>query len=110
MRRFWTAEEIELLQYCYEDTPTAELAELLGVPASRVYAKANVLCLRKSQEFLAEQARQKMLDPNHPARRCQFQKGIVPANKGVKRGIYPSKPAADLAVELALGLAEKGKP
>jgi hypothetical protein len=83
-RRLWTDEEIELVQACYEDTPTVELAELLGMPAGRVYAKARELGLQKSRECIAEVARQRMLDPNHPGRKHQIKPGNVPANKGKK--------------------------
>ena len=82
--RPWTGEEIELLKVCYEDTPTSELAELLGRPIRGVWLKAQQIGVGKSLECIAEMSRQKMLDPNHPARKHQIKPGNVPRNKGVK--------------------------
>jgi len=82
--RFWSPDEVDLVMACYEFTPTRELAELTGRSMSSIYRLANLLDLHKSPECIAEQARVEMRRPDHGGRRCQFQKGIVPHNKGKK--------------------------
>lgn len=83
-RRFWSPDEIDLVMACYEDTPNSELAELLGRTVCAICGLATKLDLHKSLECMAAVSRAKMMDPNHAARRCQFPKGHVPANKGKK--------------------------
>lgn len=82
-RRFWEPDEIDLVMWCYEDTPNSELAELLGRPVSSIYRIAGKLDLHKSPEVIAAIFREKM-KRDHPARHFQFPKGHIPANKGKK--------------------------
>lgn len=84
-RRNWTAIEVQVLREFYADTLTSDIARALGRPVERVHAKARGLGLAKSKDFIAEIARERSLRPDHGGRRHQFQKGQVPANKGVKR-------------------------
>lgn len=86
-RRVWTPPELKLLRRLYPTTLTAEIAARLGRPVERVYAKANALGLKKAPEHLElinTKLRAAMLDPNHPSRRFQFPKGLLPWNKGQK--------------------------
>ena len=95
-RHVWTDPEIAVLRELYPSAPTQAIADLLTLPVYRVYAKANALGLRKNQEHaeaMKAKLRAAMLDPDHPGRRCQFHKGLVPWNKGVKGLSYEgSKP------------------
>lgn len=95
-RRFWSDADIELLRRHYATSATADLAVALDRPIGRVLAKANALGLRKDPAAHAEACRQRMADPNHGGRRCQFKPGQAPANKGIKHppGWAPGRMAA----------------
>lgn len=93
----WTAEECELLEFCYEDTPSAELARLLDRPLHQVYGKAAKMGLSKSAEFLASPAsgilRKGETRPGSEVN--WFPKGHVPSNKGLRRpGYAPGRMAS----------------
>ena len=78
MNRTWTDEQEQYLVAHYATTSNAELAEALGKKnADRVMAKASLLCLKKSSEFLSEQSKNK-------GQGGQFKKGMTPHNKGKK--------------------------
>jgi len=83
-RRYWTPAEEDLLRTQYADSSTETLAALLGRSGRRVLAKANAMGLHKSREFIAAVARERSSRPGHPSQAFRFQKGLVPANKGVK--------------------------
>lgn len=69
----------------YADIPTREIAEKLGRSVNSVWNEAHQLGLHKSVQCIAEMARVVSQKPNHGGRVFQFQKGIVPHNKGVRR-------------------------
>ena len=52
-RRFWNALEVSHLVAAYADTPTKDLAKVLGHSVRAVYAKAKALGLKKSDAYLA---------------------------------------------------------
>lgn len=81
----WSAEEIELLEYCYEDTATAELAQLLGRPIGTVYQAAAKRGLKKSDEFMASPAACRLRRGDEVGKQYRFKPGIVPHNKGLRR-------------------------
>lgn len=87
-RRQFTEVEIELIRRNYADSLTEDIARALGRPTGSIHQKARKLGLSKSPEFVAEKAREAMLDPNHGGRKVQFPKGNVPANKGLRRPGY----------------------
>lgn len=95
-RKYWSAEEVELLRQRYAGTPTPELAATLGRPASRVLAKANAMGLYKSKDLIATISRERSARPGHPSQAYRFAKGIVPWNKGVEgsTGHHPNTRAA----------------
>lgn len=68
----------------YPITTAANLAELFNRSLSAVHGMAGKLGLAKREGFAADVARERMT-PDHPARQHQFAKGIVPANKGLRR-------------------------
>lgn len=82
--RLWSPEEIDLVFYCYEFTPTRELAEMLGRTMSSVYQLARKLDLSKDPECVREQARAISARPDHGGAKHRFQKGQAPPNKGKK--------------------------
>lgn len=78
MNRTWTDDEEQYLVAHYATTSNAELAAALGKKnADRVMAKASLLGLKKSSEFLSEQSKNK-------GQGGQFKKGLIPHNKGKK--------------------------
>jgi len=81
----WTAGERRIVRKFYVDIPTREICEHLGRSLSSVYSQAAKMGLRKSIECIAEEARQRCLQPDHGGRPTRFQKGLVPHNKGLRR-------------------------
>lgn len=49
----WADAEVERLTTLYPDTSTGKIAEQLGIPVSKVYAKAHSLGIKKSAAYLA---------------------------------------------------------
>lgn len=80
----WSAAEDAVLVARFADTNTEHLAQELGRPVSSTYQRAYKLGLSKSAAYLAsDQAGRLRGDVGVTTR---FQKGMTPANKGVKRG------------------------
>lgn len=78
MNKTWTDEQEQYLIANYATTSNAELAKTLGKKdADRVVAKAFLLKLKKSSEFLKEQRKTLGISG-------QFKKGLIPHNKGKK--------------------------
>ena len=78
MNRTWTDEQEQYLVAHYATTSNAELAEALGKKnADRVMAKASLLGLKKSRQFLKESCQQR-------ENSGKFKKGMTPHNKGKK--------------------------
>lgn len=83
-RRAWSEFELEVMRKHYPITTAVNLAELFNRSLSSVHGMAAKLGLAKREGFAADIARERMT-PDHPARAHQFAKGIVPANKGLRR-------------------------
>lgn len=84
VKRFWTPEEVEILRQFYPNTRTEDLAQVMGVKASRLFSKADQLGLRKSKAYMkAEMERQaeRLQIMNGGTR---FQPGHKTWNKGTK--------------------------
>lgn len=78
MNRTWTDEQEQYLVAHYATTSNAELAAVLGKKnADRVMAKASLLGLKKSRQFLKESCQQR-------ENSGKFKKGMTPHNKGKK--------------------------
>lgn len=82
-RRFWTADEVDVLRRRYPDEATAAIAAVLQRDIRGVYAKASVLGLRKSAAFLAGPLAYRLDGKIGAAFR--FRPGQVPPNKGLRR-------------------------
>lgn len=83
----WTDSDRQLLRALYPDRPTRELAALFQRPVTSVYAAASKLDLRKSEAFLRG-PESGILRKGQTRPGCiatQFQKGQIPANKGLRR-------------------------
>ena len=83
-RQIWTDGQVETLVRLYPDTPTADIAEQLGVTVSRVYAKANLLGLKKSAAYFATPAACRIRNGDKIGVSTRFQSGHTTWNKGMK--------------------------
>ncbi|WP_273036802.1 HNH endonuclease [Massilia timonae] len=83
-KTIWTDDQLDLLRTFYPKFKTEDIAFMVGHSLQTVYRKANSLGLKKTPEFIAAEAARQLSRPDHPARACRFQKGLVPWNKGVK--------------------------
>ena len=76
----WTAAQLTPLRELFPNMETAQVAEVLGFPLSRVQRKAYALGLCKSPEYRAA----KLSELMGIGAAFRFDKGIVAHNKGVK--------------------------
>ena len=89
-RRCWSPEEDAVLVARYPNERSAILEQELGRATGTVCARANMLGLKKSPEFLASEASGRMAPGriSEAARKTQFKPGHVSANKGLRRPGY----------------------
>lgn len=85
MRGIWSAADEFIVRKLYADTPTAELAELVGRTVTQVHSKAKRLGLKKSAKYLASPAACRLRRGDNVGKAYRFPKGHVPANKGTRR-------------------------
>jgi len=90
-RRIWEPWELEFLHVTYPSTSTKELAQRLRRSVAAIYGLAELMGLHKSEQYLSW-----LRLPVAPWRRRRagnrFQRGHVPANKGLRRpGWSPGK-------------------
>jgi hypothetical protein len=80
-------EELDRLTALYAAHSTKEVAQELDRSVSAIYGMAASLGLQKSLEWLASEASGRLLkgQTRRGTERTQFQKGHVPANKGLRR-------------------------
>lgn len=84
-KRLWEPADDARLRQRYPHEPTAVIAKRLRRSLAAVYARADILGLRKSAAYLASQAACRMRRGDHVGARTRFPKGHVPANKGLRR-------------------------
>ncbi len=87
-RTFWTADALAELTRRYQHEATQAIARDLGRPLSSVYQKARALGLAKSAAYMASPAACRLRRADQVGKPTQFQKGHVPANKGLRRPGY----------------------
>jgi len=85
----WTKRQLNYLNAHYQDTGIGELAEKTQHSPRAVYAKASMLGLCKTKEYMAEFGY--MVSNSEGGKRSRFQKGHTPANKGKKMEDYLSE-------------------
>lgn len=85
----WTAAEDAAIRERWEQDDAATIARYLGRTRASLYQRVRKLGLRKSIAWVAERARQRWAEGRHQNSRAHlFQKGDVPANKGLRRPGY----------------------
>lgn len=84
-RRFWTEAELRTLRELFPTRRTPDVAQLLGCKISRVTAMASKLGLKKRPEACGWLKKGQSQPGTEGGR---FQKGIIPANKGLRRPGY----------------------
>lgn len=91
--RPWTRREQALLRELYPHKPTADVAQQMGRTPLAIYQAAHkLLGLRKSAEYLASPAACRLRRGDNIGAPHRFQKGHVPANKGLRRpGFGPGR-------------------
>jgi hypothetical protein len=83
-RRYWTKAEVRLLRREYPHKPTADLVPMFpGRTITTIYQRAQVLGIRKTEEYLNSPAAHRLDGVKGMGTR--FPKGHVPANKGLRR-------------------------
>jgi len=81
----WTAEQIRLLILHYPHRPTRDVVRMCGHSLSSTFQRAVKLGLKKTPEFRASPAAGIMIKGTTRGAAYRFQKGHVPANKGLRR-------------------------
>lgn len=84
-KRLWNPEEDDLLRRTYPDLPTAAIAPRLRRTLCAVNARATKLGLEKSVAYLASPAACRLRRGDQIGAPWRYQKGHVPANKGLRR-------------------------
>lgn len=84
-RRYWTQAEEAKLRALYPDASTKRLALVFHRPVQVIYQKAQRLGLRKSAAYLAGPDACRLRRGDNVGAAFRFQKGHVPANKGLRR-------------------------
>lgn len=84
-RRPWTEAEEGTLRALYPHTRNIVLADILDRSACSVYGHACLLGIRKTPEYLASPAACRLRRGDNVGAPHRFQKGHVPANKGLRR-------------------------
>lgn len=86
-RAYWSKAEVRILRKRYPHDLEADVAAALGRPLRGIYQKAKELGLKKSAKFLASDLSKRIKrGKQHPAMiATRFQRGHVPANKGLRR-------------------------
>lgn len=82
-RHQFTAAQTRVLAAEYANTDTAALAQRLGLSTAVVYRKARAMGLRKTPEFLAQAARERVTAPGHASAPHRFKPGQKPWNTGI---------------------------
>lgn len=95
-RKPWTPAEDEILRQRVPDEPTAVVAAALGRTLSSTFQRSRKLGVKKSAAYLASPAAGRIHGGFTPgAKRNQYSKGHVPANKGLRgrKGWAPGRMA-----------------
>lgn len=93
-RIHWTEQQVAEIVRRYPHERTGNIARDLGVPVSKVYAKAAWMGLSKTAEYLSSPDSCRMRRGDNIGAEFRFKKGQIPPNKGMKGGVsYPGMEA-----------------
>lgn len=84
-KRLWSTDDDERMRREFPHRPTGDVAGELGRSATAVSARAAILGLSKSAEYLASPHACRLRRGDHVGAAFRFQAGHVPANKGLRR-------------------------
>ena len=84
-KRLWNPEDDSLLVARYPHESTAAVARALRRTPCAIYARAGILGLAKSAEYLASPEACRLRRRDNVGAPYRFKKGHVPANKGLRR-------------------------
>lgn len=80
----WNKQRLALLKKHYPTMPGNELAALLGIRVSQLYARAVKMGIKKDREALRRHNVERVRALRESGRAHRFKKGNVPPNKGIK--------------------------
>jgi hypothetical protein len=84
-KRLWNPEDDQLMVARYPHEPTPAIARAVRRSVRAVYARANLLGLTKSAEYLASPHACRLRRGDRVGAAFRFTKGHVPANNGLRR-------------------------
>jgi hypothetical protein len=84
-KRLWSAEDDAFMRDRYPHESTKAIATALRRSVSAVYARADILGISKSDEYLASPDACRLRRGDDVGAPYRFQKGQTPANKGLRR-------------------------
>ena len=87
----WTQKELELLGHLWPNTPTEEIAAIIGRKGAYCWKKAKDLGLQRSPEFLEQQQKMSADTLRLHGVKTRFSKGQTAHNKGKKRDDFMPK-------------------
>lgn len=82
--RIWNKSDDDYLKANYSNKSSKEIAKNMGRSVCSVYGRANLLGLKKSQEYLTAMNKQLAIKLAGSGEMHRFPKGHTPANKGKK--------------------------
>ena len=84
-KRLWEPEDDEQLRRRYPNEPTPLVAKALRRTVCSIYARADILGLAKTPEYLASPHACRLRRGDNVGAAFRFRKGQAPANKGLRR-------------------------
>lgn len=82
-RTVWSGEQLATLGRLYPHMATSEVAAIIGLPVDKVYAKANFLGIKKTEDYLAS-AKPGCENLIEGGKAFRFKRGHTTWNKGTK--------------------------
>lgn len=84
-RRPWADWELTILHTQYPDTSTKSIGQIIGRSEAAVYARAAILGLKKSDEYMSGPDACRLRRGDNVGIAFRFKQGHAPANKGLRR-------------------------
>jgi HNH endonuclease len=84
-KRLWSRSDDKAMRQIYPHLSTTEVARRLRRSVQAIYARADILNLRKSETYLASPEACRLRRGDNVGARFRYEKGHIPANKGLRR-------------------------